>query len=213
MSRRPKDLSEYHGHHVIDGEELRAQFERDTAARRRWWTFRRVRHGIMLILLVALVVVGVGGAFAVLGGYLKIPQPGAAPSPSPTCPAGPFDYAAPDSVRVRVLNATGKEGLAKGVADQLAQRKFVVGSVDNSKAAGSAAAVVVAGPAGESGAFTLQRNVPGSVFMPDGRGDATVDLVLLPTFKDLRDPGLVDQTPGPLVCSLASPSPAPTPAK
>ncbi|MEA5454965.1 LytR C-terminal domain-containing protein [Sinomonas sp. JGH33] len=212
MSRQPKDPSEYHGHHVIDGEELRAQFQADDGARGSW-TFRRVRHGIFLILLVALVVVGAGGAFAVLGGYLKIPQPGSAPSPTATCPIGPFDYSGPDAVRVRVLNATGKEGLAKDVGDALTQRKFTVGGVDNSKAAGSAAAIIVAGPAGESGAFTLQRNVPGSVFMQDGRGDATVDLVLLPAFKELRDPGLVDQTPGPLVCSLASASPTATPGK
>jgi hypothetical protein len=155
----------------------------------------------MLGLLIAIVLAGVGGAVAVLNGYLVIPQPGSSPKPSLGCPAGPFDYTGPETVRVNVLNAAGREGLAKSVADQLTERKFGIGRVDNAKASGSTPALIVGGSAGASAAFTLQRNVPGSVFVPDGRGDATVDLVLLPGFKKLQDPGLVDQTPGSLVCA------------
>ena len=207
MSRKPKDPTVWHGHRVVNGEELRTQFVPDPETRRSR-IFRRIRHGFMLLVLVAIVVSGSWAAWAILTGHLVLPQ--ATPSAAPTlgCPRGPFDYGQPESVHVNVFNAAAKEGLAKTVADQLAQRKFAIGKVDNAKAAGSTPALIVAGPAGESAAFTLQRNVPGSVFSPDTRGDATVDLILLPAFKQLQEPGLIDQTPGPLLCVGATQSPA-----
>ncbi|WP_138444930.1 LytR C-terminal domain-containing protein [Sinomonas susongensis] len=216
MSPRPKDPTVYRGHHVVNGEELRSQFEaeRDEQERRRS-RWRKIRHTVLLVLLLALVVAGGTGAWAILTGRLVLSPQAASPGPTPGCPSGPFDYAAPQSVRVNVLNAAGKEGLARTVADQLTQRKFAVGNVANSTATGTPPALIVAGPAGEAAAFTVQRNVPGSLFVLDKRGDASLDLILLPTFAGLKDPGLVDQTPGGLVCVGATQSPsasvAPTP--
>lgn len=207
MSRKPKDPTAYHGHHVIDGEHLRAQFEPDSEGSPRRHLFRRIRHGFMLALLVAIVAAGSVAAWAVLTGRLVVPQPGGTPVPTLGCPAAQFDYVPPASVHVNVFNAAGREGLAKSVGDELAQRKFVVGTVDNAKMAGPQTAIVISGPAGESGAFTVQRHVPGSVFRLDGRGDASVDLILLPAFKSLQDPGLIDQTPGTLLCEGSTPSP------
>ena len=210
MSRKPKDLTVYHGHHVIDGEQLRSQFEaeQDEQERRRsHW--RRVRHGVLLTLLLLLVVAGSTGAWAILTGRIVLTPQAASPAPTLGCPAGPFDYAPPPSVHVNVLNAAGQEGLARSVADQLKQRKFVVGKVANSTTDGAPPALIVSGPAGEGAAFTIQRNVPGSVFTLDSRGDSSVDLILLPGFAGLKNPGLVDQTPGGLACVGATPSPVP----
>ncbi|WP_415856146.1 LytR C-terminal domain-containing protein [Sinomonas sp. G460-2] len=208
MSHKHKDLDVYHGHRVVNGEQLRSQFEPGPdETGHRGHLRRRILHGFMLTLLVAIVVLGVGGAWAVLTGRLVIPQPQASAVQTLGCPSATFDYSPPESVHVNVFNAAGKEGLAKTIGDQLAQRKFAVGTVDNEKAAGSPTAVIVAGPAGESAAFTVQRHVPGSVFRFDGRGDATVDLILLPSFKELKDPGIIDQTPGTLLCEGATPSP------
>lgn len=209
MSRKPRDPTVYHGHRIIDGEELRSQFgvERDERERRRS-RWRRIRHAVMLVLLLALVVAGGTGAWGVLTGRIALSRQAASPVPTAGCPAGPFDYAAPQSVHVNVLNAAGQDGLARTVADQLAQRKFVVGKVANSKADGTPPALVVSGPGGEGAAFTIQRNLPRSVFTLDARSDSSVDLILLPGFAGLKDAGLVDQTPGGLLCVGATPSPA-----
>lgn len=202
MSRRPQDLSQYHGHHVVNGTELRTQFEEDPdpseRAGRKW---RRIRHGIAITLLVGIVVAGAGMAWAVLSGRLALPQPASQPTVA-TCPAGKYDYLPPAKVTVNVLNAAGKEGLAAQIAGELKARAFAVKTVGNDRLAVAAPAVVRGGFAGEAAAFTLQRNVPGSIYVRDGRADVSVDLVLGPSFKALADPKLVDQTPGPIVCTL-----------
>ena len=61
-------------------------------------------------------------------------------------------------------------------------------------------ALVVSGAAGQSAAFSVQRNVPGSDYFQDGRTDPSVDLILTGDFKELTKPDLVDQTPGKLSC-------------
>jgi hypothetical protein len=92
--------------------------------------------------------------------------------------------------------------LARQVADQLAARKFVIKDVGNETYPTEAGAVIRGGIAGEAGAFTLQRNVPGSIYVRDGRSDASLDLILAPGYKALTDPALIDQTPGTITCDL-----------
>jgi hypothetical protein len=212
MARKPEDLTRYRGHHVVSGRELQTQFDEDVdhseTTRRRW---RRVRHSVAITLLAATVLAGAGAAWSVLSGRLTIPQPGDKPTVS-TCPSGTYDYIPPANVTVNVLNSAGKEGLAGQIADELKARRFVVKDVGNDRLVASAAAVVRGGYAGEAAAFTLQRNVPGSIYVRDGRADSSVDLILEPSFKALADPGIVDQTPGPIVCTLPTPEPTSAPA-
>ncbi|BCT74724.1 hypothetical protein SCMU_05660 [Sinomonas cyclohexanicum] len=210
MARKPKDLTQYHGHHVVNGIELRTQFEEDPDQRElqsRHW--RRIRHAVAIAVLGAMLLAGIGMAWAVLTGRLTIPQPGGKQALAATCPTGTFDYLPAPTVTVNVFNAAGKEGLAGQVADLLRARKFTVKDVGNERTSVDAAALVRGGLGGEAAAFTLQRNVPGSIYVRDGRSDASVDLVLGPTFQSLIDPALIDQTPGPIVCALASTTPTP----
>lgn len=210
MARKPQDLTQYHGHHVVSSAELRTQLEAEAdeaAARSRRW--RKIRHGVAIIFLVALLMGGGVGAWAVLTGHLTLPQPGGNAAQAVTCPAGTYDYLAPEKVTVKVLNAAGREGLASQVGDELKARKFAVKDVGNERLTMDAVAVVRGGFGGEAAAFTLQRHVPGSIYVRDGRTDSSVDLILGPNFKALADPGIVDQTPGPIICSL--PSAAATP--
>jgi hypothetical protein len=207
VSRKPEDLSQYHGHHVVSGNELRTQFEEEPDPRQRTSRiWRRIRHGIAITLLVGIVVAGAGMAWAVLSGRLTLPQPASQPTVA-TCPAGNYDYLPPAKVTVNVLNAAGKEGLATQIAGELKARAFAVKNVGNERISVTAGAVVRGGFAGEAAAFTLERNVPGSIYVRDGRADASVDLVLGPSFKGLADPKLVDQTPGPILCTLPTGTP------
>jgi hypothetical protein len=86
------------------------------------------------------------------------------------------------------------------VADQLAARKFLVGAVGNTTSSYRGVALVVSGAAGQSAAFSVQRHVPGSDYVQDGRADPSVDVIITGDFKELAKPELVDQTPGQLSC-------------
>ena len=64
--------------------------------------------------------------------------------------------------------------------------------------------LVVSGAAGQSAAFSVQRNLPESDYFQDGRTDGSVDVILTGDFKELTGPELVDQTPGKLSCPRES---------
>ncbi|WP_077491015.1 LytR C-terminal domain-containing protein [Sinomonas mesophila] len=202
MPRKPKDLSVFHGHHVVSGKELRSHFPPEDPTvvdRPRMW--RHVRHGIVIFLLAALVLGATGTAIAILTGLIRLPQAQETRSLA-ECPTGTYDYLPPEQVTVNVFNAAGREGLARQVADQLMERKFTVQAVGNKRYPTEVTAVIRGGFAGEPAVFTLQRNVPGSVFVRDDRGDASVDLILGPAYGALTDPGLVDHTPGTITCAV-----------
>lgn len=201
MARRPKDDTVLHGHHVITGSDLRATFvededERDNSSRTR----RRVLHGVVLALLVGLIAAAIVLALAIMDGQIKIPTAERSrPAPS-VCPEAIYDYTPPDKIHLNVFNSTSRPGLAKSVADEFAARKFIVGSVANTTSSYRGVALVVSGAAGQSAAFTLQRNLPGSDYFQDDRTDPSVDVILTGDYKELANPDLVDQTPGKLSC-------------
>ena len=88
------------------------------------------------------------------------------------CPAATYDYTPPEKVNVNVYNSTSRPGLARTVADEFAARKFLVGAVGNTTSSYRGVALIVSGAAGQSAAFSVQRNVPGSDYFQDGRTDA-----------------------------------------
>jgi hypothetical protein len=204
MARKPKDVSVLHGHHVVTGPELRATFEAagdpDDPGRLR----RRVVHGVVLVLLLGLIAAAIIVAMAIFNRQLLIPTTEASEEPAKACPAATFDYTPNDRINLNVYNSTSRPGLARTVADELLVRKFVVGAVGNTDAGYRGVAAVVSGAAGQSAAFSVQRNVPGSDYFQDGRTDASVDLILAGDYKELRAADQVDQTPGTLSCPRES---------
>lgn len=200
MARRPKDLTVLHGHNVISGSDLRATFaerdERDNPVRTR----RRILHGVVLVLLVGLVAAAIVVALAIMNGQIKIPTAERSQAAASLCPDATYNYTTPGKIKVNVYNSTSRPGLARTVANEFLARKFVVGAVGNTESGYRGVALVVSGAAGQSAAFSVQRNLPGSDYVQDGRKDASVDVILTGDFKELAKPALVDQTPGKLSC-------------
>ena len=205
MARKPKDVTVLHGHRVITGPELRATFAelddtQDNPVRLR----RRILHGVVLVLLLALIIAGIMGAVGVMNGQIKFPTAIQTPEKVSLCPDTTFDYTANAKVKVNVFNATSRAGLAKSAANEFRARKFVVGAVGNTQTGYRGVAAVVSGAAGQAAAFSVQRNVPGSDYFQDGRSDASVDVILTGDYRGLIKPALVDQTPGQLSCPRES---------
>ena len=201
MARKPKDVTVLHGHRVITGPDLRATFVEDdelhdNPVRMR----RRILHGVVLVLLVALVAAAIMMALAIMNGQIKIPAAERSQAAASVCPEARFDYTPPEKVNLNVYNSTSRPGLARSVADAFADRKFIVGAVANTTSSYRGVALVVSGAAGQSAAFSVQRNLPGSDYFQDGRTDPSVDVILTGDFQELANPELVDQTPGQLSC-------------
>jgi hypothetical protein len=209
-----RDPTEWHGHRIVTETDLGAVFEDDDAARRRRSSMRRVRHGVVLVLLVGLVAAGVVVALGLARGDITLGSSEVVPEPVSTCPAGPFDYQDPSAITVNVYNSTTIDGLAGTAADQLRGRAFAVREIGNREGVSVArAAVVVSGEGGRANAFTLQRTLPDSIYVPDEREDRTVDVILGSSYSGLVPPELVDITPAGLSCAPeegATPTPAPT---
>lgn len=197
MARRPKD----HGHRIVSASELDAALgPSDDAAGHPGRTGRRIRHGVILVLLVALVGAGIMTALAIMNGQIQVPSPGRSSAAATLCPAATFDYMPNETITVNVLNSTTRPGLAQAVADELAGRKFMVGTVGNTTTRYRGTALVVSGAAGQPAAFSVQRNLPASDYVQDGRTDASVDILLTHDYGELVKAELVDQTPGKLSC-------------
>lgn len=205
MARKPKDITVLHGHRVVSGSELRATFvEPDDTAEDPVRLRRRILHGVVLVLLVGLIISAIIVALAIMNGQIKIPTAERSQSAASACPATTFDYTPNEKVSLNVYNATNRPGLARSVADEFLARKFAVAAVDNTQSGYRGVAAVVSGAAGQSAAFSVQRNLPKSDYFQDGRSDGSVDVILTSEFKELVAPGLVDQTPGQLSCPRES---------
>ena len=201
MARKPKDVTVLHGHQVITGSDLRATFVeddglQDNPVRMR----RRILHGVVLVLLVGLLTTAIVVALAIMNGQLNVPTAERSTAAASVCPEARFDYAPPETVNLNVFNSTSRPGLARTVADEFAARKFMVGTVANTTSSYRGAALVVSGAAGQSAAFSVQRNLPGSDYFQDARTDPSVDVILTGDFQALAKAELVDQTPGRLSC-------------
>jgi hypothetical protein len=201
MARKPKDVTVLHGHRVITGSELRATFvEQDDAPDNPVRVRRRILHGLVLVVLVGLISSGIIVALGIMNGQITLPTTERSRAAASLCPDATYDYVPPEKINLNVLNSTNRPGLARSVADELVARKFVVGTVSNTTSGYRGVALIVSGAAGQSAAFTVQRNVPGADYLQDGRTDASVDIILTGDFRELAQPDLVDQTPGKLSC-------------
>lgn len=161
---------------------------------------RHRRHAIALV-LVALVVAGTAfTALQVLRGEWTIPGWEAAPPTEPVlCPAGDVEYSKESTVTV--YNGTTIGGLAGDVANALEARDFVIGGVGNKGfSTANMVAVIISGAGGRETSLAVQRNIEGSVYLPDEREEDTVHVIMGTKYKGLVPEGSVSTQAGPLDC-------------
>ena len=158
-----------------------------------------IRHAIVLLLALALLVAaGVTAWWYTFRTSTVVAALPACPTPTVTSNP-PVVTIATKSIRVNVFNATSRQGLAARVAAELRTRGFVVTGVANDplRKMVIAPAEIRYGPAGRAAAQTLALQVSGAVAAPDGRKNATVDLVLGMGFTALRSPAEVKSAAAP----------------
>jgi hypothetical protein len=96
---------------------------------------------------------------------------------------------APGQVTLRLLNGTGRDRLARMVADELARRGFRVTHTGNAPRALVGASRVYYGPAGRPAALLVSAHVLGSSVVPvPSAGRGAVDVVLGSGFVRVRTP-------------------------
>lgn len=157
--------------------------------RRRRGRWRALRHSVVLLLVIVVVGgVGVAAGGAVLGRW-ELPwsttPAGQAADPEATAPAGLPENCDPVTVvpagvqgtTVQVLNATGQNGLAGTVADELELRGFTVVQVGNYRGDVVEPALVLFPDGAEPAALAVAAHLDGAVLRADPNAD-TVTAVL-----------------------------------
>lgn len=208
--KRTKDGTSWRGHHIVDGRGLAETFpDPETPELNTSTVRRRITHGVVLVLLLALVTAALVLAGMIQRGEMELKIGAAKPEPPViSCPAQTLNYPENKTVTVNVYNASSTEGKAGQVAEELKKRGFVVKAVSNGETKYTAPAVIVSGPSGLAGAFNLQRNVPKTDYVQDDRADSSVDVILTGTFNGFVADHKVDHTPGLLSCPRLSPPPS-----
>src|SRR3954451_1984674 len=104
------------------------------------------------------------------------PLPGTEPKPRSS--ATPTLLVAPSAIHVRVLNGTGRRGLAAKVAHDLASRGFVIDGTGDADSSSYTTTVVRYGPDRVQSSQTLAASVIGATRQLDGALSGTVQLVV-----------------------------------
>lgn len=200
-----RDPSSWHGQHIVSEAEL--AFQSDGQAKKR----RRSRQNVVFTVMAALVVVVFVVSVLIFTGnwpWNKDQTPQAASDApanieNPVCPDVNFKVQDPGTVMVRVLNTTGESGLAGSTAERLKERGFTITSVTESASDyAEEVGAVIAGPKGYAQALSIQRQVPGAVFVFDkDRRDDRIDLELGAKFEGLEKERKLNDAPGKLRCA------------
>jgi hypothetical protein len=132
---------------------------------------RRRRTAIVL----AVVVLGLAGAFYYASSYWNASEPGPVACSTEVVP----DALQPADVSINVYNATSRNGLAAAIAKVARQRGFKVKSVRNDpkKKTIKGVAEIRYGPDGKESAALLKLHVPKATLVDDKRKGDTIDLV------------------------------------
>jgi hypothetical protein len=115
-------------------------------------------------------------------------RPSAAATPAAPAKVTAVRLPAPGQVALRLLNGTGRDRLARTVADELARRGFRVTFTGNAPALAGPSRVNY-GPGGRPAALLLSAHVLGASVVPvPSAARGAIDVVLGSTFVRLRTP-------------------------
>jgi hypothetical protein len=166
---------------------------------------RRSRWPAVLVVLVMVAIAGATYAYSQrTDDSGSAPPPAACPSPSAAVPSptavakapakAPAKVAAvrlpaPGQVALRLLNGTGRDRLARTVANELARRGFRVTHTGNAPRDLMGGSRVYYGPGGRPAALLVSAHVLGSSVVPvPSAARGAIDVVLGSSFVRLRTP-------------------------
>jgi hypothetical protein len=145
------------------------------------WRKHRLRQ-VMLFVTIPGVLLGTASMTAAYSaGWMT------APPPSPVCSPLVVPAPARASFTVNVMNATGRNGVARQVAAGLVKRTFTVGGISNAPESWyvTQSAVVHHGPDGLDQALLTASQIPGATLFADSRTGTSVDVVVGLGYHDL----------------------------
>lgn len=143
---------------------------------------------VAVLSIVLLTAIAGGGYYLLFSGRGSQPGPVCPSASTSPRPARPLTAAA---VHLRVLNGTGRNGLAKATGAQLRARGFPVDAVGNTSAPVAGPAMIRYGPTGRAGADLLALQLPQARLVGDPRLRGPLELVLGSGFSRLRTPAEV----------------------
>ena len=172
-------------------------------ARRR----RHRRRGPLAAVLAVVLLAAAAGAYVLRrdDGAAPAARPSACATTGPVAaPAAPR-LPAPRTVRLRLLNGTPRDGLARVVGAELSRRGFVVTLTANAPKPLAGHSVVTYGPGARPAATLVAAHTIGATLLPvPSAPRGSIDLTLGTSFVRLRR--------GPEVAAFLAPSPAPAKA-
>src|SRR3954468_24766651 len=141
----------------------------------------RVRRQRRSAIVIAVVLLGLAGAFYYASTYFR----DTTPTPGPGSPEGRELPPPPPDVSLNVYNSTSRKGLAAAVAKAAGARGFKVKAVGNDPkdATVKQVAQIRFGPEGTASAKLVKSHIPQAVLVNDKRQGDSVDLVVGQTWK------------------------------
>lgn len=148
---------------------------------------------VIVVGLLALVIGGLAGWYLTrddTGSATPPPTTTTSSCPNPSGSAAAKPLPSPSAITVDVYNATDKQGLAGRTADQLEQRGFRIGDIDNDPANKTikVSAEVRYGTKGKKNALVVAAQFQEPKLVNDKRGDKTVSVALGDGFTALVTP-------------------------
>ena len=139
------------------------------------------------LLVAALVVVGVASWAMFTGkidswwgaGFSSKPSPSVAAGPQPCPLKDTSKFQEPGRVKVNVLNASDRSGVAKATADTLVELGFMATAANARTGPYDGAIKVISGPKGVDKAYAVLKVLPNKAVLElDTRDDSSVDVIL-----------------------------------